>query len=257
MPLRVGISKFNKRKRRFGGKRSKRRTKSRFVKRVANIAKAVTLKTAETQKSTQFIPAFIVDHNTPQFTPMADPSAFNPLRTTQGTANPDIGGGTVSSSANRIGDAVNGIGLDLRFTIEWTHTTPGAKLKVFMVRYRKDGTYPNATNFFAGVHANKWLDYVQTDRWDIMDVWTYRAPKASMTVNMTETSPNWDTNITKCYTKYIPWKRRVQYMRDGGTDPNQRPLFVWLAYNEMSTSSTPVVTCCTVEGTCRFYYKDP
>ena len=125
-----------------------------------------------------------------------------------------------------------------------------------MVRYRKDGTYPNITNFYAGVHSNKWLDYLQTDRWDIMDTWTYNAPRGAVTLNETETNAQWQTNITKCYTRYIPWKKRIQYMRDGGTEPNQRPLFVWLAYNELATSSAIPLNCCTIEGTCRLYFKD-
>lgn len=261
MPIRQGASRFSvsRGKRKFGGGRTKR--KSRFVKRVATIARAVTLKTTETKKATQEVPILTLTHNVTNYGWAAPSAHFNWLHTSQGVANPDTEAPLAAAGNNRIGDAVNGIGIDLRYVVQWSMQAPGTKLKFFQIEYRGSGAHPGNANFWCGITGNKWLDYIQTDRWKVVRTWQHRAPRGLM--ERVASNPIADgagvfpgTQMTQTFQRFIPWKKRVQYLTDNNTSARTQPLFICLAFDQL-TGNTVGQTVATIHGTTRFYFKDP
>ncbi len=252
MPIRRGARKTK----RSGAKRSIGRKRSKFTKRVARIAKGVVFKIAETQASTQRLPAITLRHNRTAIN-WAEPATFSFLRTTQGTQNPSLNPNLpnppllTTSSGNRVGDEVMGLGIDLRYTIEWSGATPNAYVKIFQINYSEDGTYPTEATFYSNINENQLNDYINKDKWSVERTWTHRAP----TVNSRwqTTGVNQTTLATTINRKWIPWKTRVQYQGDNAATPNRQPLFMVAAYSQQSDGA---INIGTINGSTRFYYKD-
>lgn len=261
MPLKRGNSKISKG--RFTNRKSRKRSK--FSRRVARIAKAVSLKRQETQKSTQKIERSDftkLQHNRTNYY-LSRSSNFNWCQTNQGLTNPDsVTPNPVEASlGNRIGDSVDCIGFDLRLVFFQRVECPNITMKFWLVEYDPSLNLTHKpyddTAFWTNVQTNKLCDYIKTDQpFKILKSWTqkYGLNQQSRITTDVNGATFSETKVTTVMKKWFPYKHRLQYRSDNNTFANRTLGLVMLPFHHLEQNTGADLGW--FEGSLRMYFKD-
>lgn len=265
------VKKIPRRSRRIVKRRSTRKMMSKSL---VSLIKKVTLKQAET-KRTVYVNAAksSVLHGDLLVLDSA------PLKTSQGTADPDVSG----TLSNRIGDSVIPVGLSIKFMC-YLDPRQGSMLYRWMLVRSPLGDIPTKSTLFVGASDNKLLDQVDKERYTVLASKFFRITRTNAFIGATDYSQTAVTaglygNPTGTYytagaqdqspagklvNLWIPgykFGKPLQYQNGSQTPKTYQYTSVILGYtNNFATQSATLTTATTIgsmdDYISKFYFKD-
>lgn len=204
--------------------------------RLQRAIKRVVLRTTEVKRKPVAPTKKELYHNTPLVVTQPLGSGHMP---TQG-----------DGDAQRIGDAINLSGFRIRAMFGQKFDRPNVTMKMWIVESNLGDTYTYNT-FFRNITGNTLLDDINTDRIKILKSYVFKPPVG--TTNTTVDSKEY-TYVRKFW---LPYKRKVKFLSDGGTDTNlARDMHVIVAaYDAYGTLTTDNIGY--VQMFVDTYYRDP
>lgn len=168
----------------------------------------------------------------------------------------DIGetAASTSTSDSRLGESIYTTGILFRAMFSIPADRRNLRMRIWMVEYNSiQGDPFTYSQFFKQSSGNSMLDHIDNDRFK---------PKLLFNGCLPPQDRQQETTDSTLYvTKYIPFKRKLQYLNGGSTHTVTRGMkenlaFVITLYDTISTSSTTDVISTSNEFTVTLYYKD-
>lgn len=271
-PKKISTRKYSSKKRPAKKYASKSKKTSRISPNLAKAVKQILMKNIETKKTVNVnVSRSNLLHNG---LVMLDST---PLKTSQGTSDPDVGG----TMLNRIGDKVTPVGLSIKFMVMLDPRQQHVHFRWLFIR-AASGDVPTISTLFVGATDNKRLDSVDTERFTIIASKSFVVNRPNATIGGTDytmNSVNSALEPTGMYNTagaqdqgysshpisvWIPgykFGKAIQY-DSGGQSPKTYSYFsVILPYTSWKATSAGIVTTGTPLGlmedyVSKFYFKD-
>lgn len=170
-------------------------------------------------------------------------SLSNLLATTQG-----------NTQITRVGDEVYPVGLSMRLWLSNKSDRPNVSYRVYIVAVPPDQTSTSPTGFFKGVSGNKMVDYIDTDRYNVL----YHKILGPLSGDYSLESAATNKEHSRLLKIWLPIKGKVVYNIDGGNLPKYQKhilSFGVIAYDAFGSIVTDNIASYAVAY--RFYFKDP
>lgn len=224
-------------------KRTFKRTAKKSNKSLVSLIKRVTLKTSETKYGSSNAENQQLYHNG------GTAATYNQLQNLLATAQSGTQNG-------REGDRINAKGLSIHMWLSNKLDRPNVMYRIIIYTCPVDQyTTASPSGFFQALHANKMIDYVNTDKYKIVYHKIIKPFSGDYSLESGATNKEHSTFLKI----YIPLKNRaVTYNTDAGTIPNNQnnilcgAVIAYDAYGSLTTDNIASFSYVT-----KFYFKDP
>lgn len=155
----------------------------------------------------------------------------------------------------RVGDEIYPVGINMKFWLSNKDNRPNVSWRIMIIACPPDQvTAANPGGLFKGTSGNKILDYVDTDKYNIVYQKLLQPQAGDYSLESSATNKE----HSRLHSLWIPIRGRLSYQSDGGTTPKyQRHCLslVVIGYDAYGTLLTDNIASFTCVG--RFYFKDP
>lgn len=210
---------------------------------VARAIKSISLKNAETKFYSNSVENVNLYHN----------GGTAPIYNTVGNLlNCPVG----TTQLSRVGDSVIGRGLSVNLWLSNKLDRPNVMYRIYLfTAAHTDYSLSSPTGFFQGLHGNKMIDYMNTDRYKIIYHKIIRPFSGDYSLESGATNKEHSTQLKI----YIPLKNRlIKYQTDGGAIPSYQGNLInmgIIAYDAYGTLLTDAIA--SYSYVTKFYFKDP
>lgn len=161
-----------------------------------------------------------------------------------------------TNQGSRIGDKINAKGLSIHLWISNKLDRPNVMYRILVYTCPFDQyNVASPSGFFQGLHANKMIDYVNTDKYKLIFTKTLQPLSGDYSLESGATNKEHSRQLKI----YIPLRNKlITYGTDGGTVPNNQSnilcmgIIAYDAYGSLTSDNIASFSYVT-----KFYFKDP
>lgn len=213
------------------------------VKSLTALIKKITLKTSETKFGSQNAENQQLYHNG------GTAGTYNQIQNMLQTAQSGTQNG-------REGDRINAKGISIHLWLSNKLDRPNVMYRIVVYTCPFDQyTVASPSGFFQGLHANKMIDYINTDKYKLIYTKTIQPFSGDYSLESGATNKEHSRQIKI----YIPLKNRtITYGTDGGVIPNNQNSILCMgiiAYDSFGSLTTDNIA--SFSYVTKFYFKDP
>lgn len=232
---------YNKKNTKYVAKKTNKKTYN--GKSLIKLIKRVAIKTSETKFGSQQIENSQLYHN-------------GGVAGTWMQLNNLLASAQSANQQSRIGDKVFGKGLSIHLWLSNKLDRPNVMYRVILYTCPYDQyTSASPSNFWQGLHANKMIDYVNTDKYKIIKSKLIKPLPGDFSLEASASNKEHSTELKW----YIPLKNKpITYSADAGAVPNNQNAIYnigVIAYD--AYGSLPTDNIASFSIVYKFYFKDP